>query len=121
MTARFSLILVVMTVMTIACAIQVPSTAAPTPTVTPTAAPTSSPTDEVSRQSATVRAALVNVRAEPEGEVVGQLEAGTDVRVIECGDDPDEPDYQWCQIVEPAGWVFQGCLSIADGQGCEAK
>jgi hypothetical protein len=24
-------------------------------------------------------------------------------------------------LVEPAGWVFQGCLSIADGQGCEAR
>jgi hypothetical protein len=88
--------------------------ATPAPTVTPTATPHEEHEEDV--QTATVRAALVNVRTEPEGEVVGQLEAGTDVRVIECADG-------WCEVEadELTGWIFQGCLSIADGQGCEAK
>jgi uncharacterized protein YgiM (DUF1202 family) len=94
------------------------SAVAPTPSLvpaTPTRRAVPSATAEAQDvQTAVVRAALVNVRAEPGGEVVGQLEAGTDVRVIECIDG-------WCQIVDPDGWVFQGCLSIADGQGCEAR
>jgi hypothetical protein len=89
-----------------------PSSTAPVPTATAKPTEASVPAQDV--QTATVRAALVNVRAMPGGEVVGQLGAGQDVEIVECADD-------WCQIVDPAGWVFQGCLSIADGQGCEAK
>jgi hypothetical protein len=105
----------------LACAVQVspavpvlsPS-ATPAPTVTPTATPHEPHEEDV--QTATVRAALVNVRANPDGEVVGQVEAGTDVRIIECADG-------WCEVEadEMTGWIYQGCLSIADGQGCEAK
>lgn len=85
-------------------------TAFPTPTPTPRPQATGT---EVVRQIAVVRAALVNVRAEPGGEVIGQLVAGTDVRIIGCADG-------WCEI-EPGGYVFQGCLSINDGLGCEAR
>jgi uncharacterized protein YraI len=88
------------------------------PTVTPSPAPArvtpSATTEDV--QTATVRAALVNVRATPDGEVIGQLQAGTDVRIIECGAD-------WCEIEADGmtGFVFIGCLSLADGRGCVAK
>jgi uncharacterized protein YgiM (DUF1202 family) len=95
------------------------------PTVTPTPPPSASPSPvptatatpratEAAADTAVVRAAVVNVRAMPGGEVVGQIEAGQEVEIVACVDD-------WCQIVDPAGFVFQGCLSIADGQGCEAK
>lgn len=95
----------------------------PTPTVPATAAAT-----EAGAEVATVRAATLNVRQEPCdrngencGDVIGQVQAGTDVRVIACGTDPDEPGYNWCEIEDPAGFVFIGCLSIAEGQGCSAK
>jgi uncharacterized protein YraI len=95
-----------------------PTLTAPVPTVTPSPAParvTPSATAE-DVQTATVRAALVNVRATPDGEVIGQLQAGTDVRIIECGAD-------WCEIEADGmiGFVFIGCLSLADGRGCVAK
>jgi uncharacterized protein YraI len=97
------------------------------PTLTPTVPPpTSTPSPAPARvtpsataedvQTATVRAALVNLRATPDGEVIGQLQAGTDVRIIECGAD-------WCEIEADGmtGFVFIGCLSLADGRGCVAK
>jgi hypothetical protein len=92
------------------------SAVAPTPSLVP-ATPTrravpSATAEDV--QTAVVRAALVNVRAMPDGEVIGQIEAGQEVEIVECQDN-------WCLLVEPAGYVFQGCLSIADGQGCTAK
>jgi hypothetical protein len=91
---------------------------APPPNLTPSPAParaTPSATAEAV-QTATVRAALVNLRATPDGEVIGQLQAGTDVRIIECGAD-------WCEIEADGmtGFVFIGCLSLADGRGCVAK
>jgi uncharacterized protein YgiM (DUF1202 family) len=88
--------------------------ATPAPSATPTPEPTQTSVPAAVSQTAIVRAAFVNVRAEPNGEVVGQIEAGTNVQIVECRDD-------WCQIVEPAGWVFQGCLSIAGDLRCEAK
>jgi uncharacterized protein YgiM (DUF1202 family) len=92
------------------------ATLAPSATLpaTATAAPSATATDD--GQTAQVRAALVNVRQSPGGEVVGQLQAGTDVRVIGCEAD-------WCEIQadDLTGFVFVGCLSIATGQGCEAR
>jgi SH3-like domain-containing protein len=63
-----------------------------------------------------VRVAFVNVRAEPNGEVVGQIENGTSVLVIECIDD-------WCQIEADKfdGYVFRGCLTGNEDLGCTAK
>ena len=102
-------------------AMQVPAPTPTAPATTPTApapAPTASPSavpTEAEADTATVRAALVNVRAEPNGEVVGQLIAGTDVRVIGC-------DADWCEVEtdDLTGFVFVGCLSISDRR-CEAK
>lgn len=86
----------------------------PPPTQTATI-PTSTPLPLSTTQTATVKAVTVNVRQLPNGEVIGHLEAGQSVTVLECVD-------SWCQISDPvSGYVFQGCLSVADGQGCEAR
>jgi serine/threonine-protein kinase len=95
-------------------------TATPPPSPSATAAPSATPTAtrtpaDVQTTSATVRAALVNVRAEPGGEVIGQVEAGTDVLVIGTDDSGD-----WVQIAEPAGWLWGGCLE-GSTRGCEAE
>jgi hypothetical protein len=116
---RVLLSMTVLAVMSLACqqAMIVPtSTPTPSPvpaTATRRAAPSATATSE-DVQTAVVRAALVNVRAMPDGEVIGQIEAGQEVEIVECQDN-------WCLLVEPAGWVFQGCLSIADELGCTAK
>jgi hypothetical protein len=91
-----------------------PATSPPSPTAAATVTPQATGTASADVQTAIVRAALVNVRANPGGEVVGQIEAGQEVEIVGCVDG-------WCEIAEPAGYVFQGCLSIADGLGCEAK
>jgi uncharacterized protein YgiM (DUF1202 family) len=121
---RAILALVLLSGVTMGCimsAVQITPEVSPTPTPPPSASPSPVPTltatpraTEAAADTAVVRAAVVNVRAMPGGEVVGQIEAGQEVEIVACVDD-------WCQIVDPAGFVFQGCLSIADGQGCEAK
>lgn len=86
----------------------------PTPT-----APLPTPTELVivasSTHAATVAKAVVNVRESPNGAVVGSLEAGQTVNVLGCSGN-------WCKIDDPAGYVWQGCLSDnPDGLGCEAR
>jgi hypothetical protein len=98
----------------------------PTPQATPTPPPSASPSPvptltatpratEAAADTAVVRAAMVNVRQSPGGDVIGQLIAGTDVLVIGCVDD-------WCEVEtdDLTGFVFIGCLSISDRR-CEAK
>jgi uncharacterized protein YgiM (DUF1202 family) len=126
MRRRFSLALGMLVITSLACGQFVTPTPAvsdtPTPPPSPsaTAAPSATPTAtrtlaDVQTTSATVRAALVNVRAEPGGEVIGQVEAGTDVLVIGTDDSGD-----WVQIAEPAGWLWGGCLE-GSTRGCEAE
>ena len=93
-----------------------PQEVVPSVSPSPDPRPTTAPTATAEADTATVRAALVNVRQSPNGDVIGSLEAGTDVRVIACADG-------WCEVEadELTGYIFQGCLSISDGQGCEAK
>jgi hypothetical protein len=112
---HFYLVVACLVAVQLACAVPVgaPPTPSPVPaTATRRAAP--SATAEADVQTAVVRAALVNVRAMPDGEVIGQIEAGQEVEIVEC-------QANWCLLVEPAGYVFQGCLSIADELGCTAK
>ena len=90
-----------------------------TPTVAPTPIP--SPTVTLSPDMAQIVAPTVNVRQTPDGTVIGTLKAGDAVTVLGCGTDPEADDYRWCSIAEPSGYVWQGCLSINDGLGCEAK
>ena len=95
-----------------------------TPTVAPSPLP--SPTVTVSLPQATatippsetewigvVRQPVVNVRQTPGGAVIGALNAGDRVTIIQCLN-------EWCQI-DPAGWVWRGCLEgAASSLGCEA-
>ncbi|HJS17321.1 MAG TPA: SH3 domain-containing protein [Anaerolineales bacterium] len=105
-------------------------TATPAPTVTPsaslqsptrTARPTPTPNAEPEPQTATVSRAVVNVRDEPGGAVIGSVEAGDVVTVLSCRGD-------YCEIEPQAEWdvehafVFRGCLDgYEGGRGCEAR
>jgi hypothetical protein len=114
----------ILVLVTLACGQYVPTvtptadapTAAPTPTVTPTAAPTISPTEAGAQDVAIVRQAFVNVRTEPDGAVIGYVEAGQEVSVLGC-------DGDWCEISTDAlsGWIFRGCLIGNDDLKCEAR
>ena len=45
----------------------------------------------------------------------GKLEAGQEETLIECTGD-------WCELSDPPGWVFRGCLlEMAGGLECRAK
>lgn len=64
---------------------------------------------------ATIVKPVVNVHTNPDGTVIGNLEAGTRVVILSCKDN-------WCQIQDPPGWIWQGCLSEnPEKLGCEAK
>jgi uncharacterized protein YgiM (DUF1202 family) len=108
---------VVILLSSIACSIQKGGPVATTPVTTPTTVPaTASPAPtiaatEADDQTAVVRAAVVNVRAKPGGEVVGQVEAGQEVTVLET-------DGDWVRI--EGGWIWGGCL-VGSTRGCEAK
>jgi uncharacterized protein YgiM (DUF1202 family) len=122
---RVLLAIIVLVIASLACGTYVPTvtpTAAPSATPTPTATPV--PTATVTPfpaaedgQTAVVRAALVNVRSSPDGEVVGQVEAGQSVTVLGYSDDGE-----WAQIeaAEIGGWIFSGCLQGSE-KGCVAK
>jgi hypothetical protein len=125
-TLKILTTVLVLVLSSLACMEQVatptPAVSAAEPAPTPSPVPASatrraapSPTAEADVQTAVVRAAFVNVRAMPDGEVIGQIEAGQEVEIVECQDN-------WCLLVEPAGYVFQGCLSEVAGElRCEAR
>lgn len=120
------LAVVVLALSALACMEQIPTvapaveptantanTSTPTPTRTARPSATSTPADEP--QTATVSRAVVNVRDEPGGAVIGSVEAGDVVTVLGCVDD-------WCEIDDPDGYVYQGCLDgYNDGMSCEAR
>jgi membrane-bound ClpP family serine protease len=95
---------------------------AQTPTATSLVAVTQQPTktatstQRITTIDAGVRASSLNVRAEPNGAVVGYLGGGESVTVSEC-------DGSWCHIEQPFdGWVWRGCLTDnPDDLGCQAK
>jgi hypothetical protein len=63
----------------------------------------------------TVVKPIVSVREKPGGKVIGYVEAGQSVNVLECTD-------EYCKIEQPFGYVWRGCLSDnPDGLGCEAR
>lgn len=103
----------------IASALAVP-TPAPTqqPTLTravPTLLPTITNTANAPEWTATVSKAVVNVREKPGGAVIGSLRSGDFVEIVACAE-------KWCEIVEPAGFIWRGCLSDnPDELKCEAK
>lgn len=79
----------------------------------PTSLPVSTPTN--TRALATVTAKMVNVREDIGGGAVAILQAGDVVEIVAC-------DGSWCQIKEPAGYVWRGCLSDNPaGLACRSK
>jgi len=120
---RIRLALLVLTLAILACGQYITPTPTPNALGTATNAPTHTPaatraltasaTKEA--QTAQVVAPVVNVRRSSGGDVVGQIYAGQDVVILSCAEN-------WCQIKEPLGFVWQGCLSEnPDDLGCEAK
>jgi hypothetical protein len=97
--------------------VSAPAPSTPTPAATAAAlTATPSPTEAADslQDVRQIKAVAVNVRAEPEGAVVGALQAGDRVTVNECSNN-------WCSISEPLeGWVWEGCLSGSE-KGCEAR
>jgi hypothetical protein len=120
MTKRFTLLFAVMTLVTLACAVQVATpvmTAMPTETDTPEPVMTKSSTAEA--WTAEVRLPTVNVRACAGcAEVLRTLRVGDAVTLVRCVYTPELGD--WCQI-KPRGWIYRGCLTINSGLGCSAK
>jgi hypothetical protein len=124
--------LLVLVLSTLACGQYVTTTPSPTLTTvspslvpavlspTQTPVPTETPQTVATNQAVIVKA-VVNVRTSPCdkdgnncGSVIGSLEAGDVVEVIECKDD-------WCSI-KPEGWVFQGCTNNnPNNLKCQAK
>jgi hypothetical protein len=127
-TLKILTTVLILVLSSLACMEQI-ATVTPTPTASPTAlSPPLSPTATVTRtptmasvtaedvQTAVIRA-TVYVRAEPDADSpeVGSLETGAEVVIVECSG-------EWCQIENPAGYVFRGCTSDnPDGLKCEVR
>jgi hypothetical protein len=92
------------------------STVSPSATDTPKPADTATPApaDTVGNVTAIVRQMTVNVHDTPGGAVIGWVNGGDTVTVLGCGGD-------WCQIEDPAGYVWRGCLSGNEDRECRAK
>lgn len=118
--SKIMLSAVVILLSMIACEIQVsPPTPSPTPPPSATLhlVATAKATDaQASIDTATVVQATVNLRAEPDGDVIGALAAGDTVVLLSC-------DGDWCQVeyLEQTGYVFKGCLSVESSLLCQAK
>jgi Bacterial SH3 domain. len=65
--------------------------------------------------TAQISSPVVNVRNGPGGAVIGSLQSGTAVQVVQCSGD-------WCEISKPIrGFIFMGCLDVETDLGCKAK
>lgn len=97
---------------------RIPITNTPTATrlVTATRSATRTPTAATRLWTAKVQLPTVNVRQSANGPKTGKyLTVGETVTILAC-------DESWCQIKDPAGWVWRGCLSDnPEGLGCETK
>ena len=103
----------------LACMVQqiTPTPTTPDNTATPTPPPAALATEPATQAvTARVIAGSVNVRSEPNGEVVGQIFSDQSVTVLACVDG-------WCQIETDVltGYVFEGCLSVETEKRCEAR
>ena len=117
------LLLVCLVAVSLACQtplLSVQPKAAPTATRLPVTA-TRQITPTATRSAtwtAKVRRPVVNVRKTADGVPSGKyLIVGNSVTVLRCEDN-------WCEIKDPAGWVFIGCLDDSvnvSHLGCEAK
>ena len=96
-------------------------TGTPTKTAKPILAATKTP---ASIETAEVVRAVVNVRQEPGGAVIGYVEAGQTVTILYCGTDNSKDDYNWCEIElsEQTFWIWRGCLTNNPlDLGCQAE
>jgi hypothetical protein len=123
---RFLLALWVLLLSSLACAVPVSTTVPsipPTPTTvftTPERTVVKTPTTP-EPQTAIVKAAAINVRQKPDGEVIAILNAGNTVTLM------DDCPENWCKIQTVikgetvTGFIFKGCLRIKSSLGCTAK
>jgi hypothetical protein len=125
----YAAFLLALVLASLACGQYVP-TVTPIPTVTPTARPsltpasTQPPTQRATAEPimAIVKAAVINVRAEPDGEVIAILNAGNTVKLLDnCSAD------NWCKVqfgsagVTVTGYIWKGCLRLKSELGCSAR
>ena len=121
---RYKIILIVLSLVTLSCSMQVGSTPPqPTLTLTPISSPTkpsktplpTHPPTVANAQTAEVVMPIVNVRQSPNGVVIGYVTVGNSVQIVSCSE-------SWCQVVEPAGYIWRGCLSDnPEGLECRSK
>ena len=118
---RISVVISIMVLAVLSCSLQIstPVPTTPTTTLLPTVdlltTPLPTVPTTVSPWKATISKVLVNVRDEPDGDIVTQLRSGESVTILKCAG-------EWCKISKPVtGWIFKGCLDISSGLGCEAK
>jgi hypothetical protein len=122
---NLKLALLVLVLASLACGQQVT-----TPTASPSPLPSPTVTDTLPHATETipapaaaetewigfVRQPVVNIHETPGGVVRTDvwLSAGAVVKILRCVD-------EWCEIQEPAGWIWRGCLEGAQSSlGCEA-
>ena len=114
---RVLLTLLTLVMLQMACVSSSLGVATPTAKPSPTKAlgVTKTPTVTPNARITTITRPLVNVRKSPNGLVVDTLRTGTEVEIVECSGN-------WCQIVDPPGYVYRGCLSDNPAKlGCSAK
>lgn len=112
---RLTVVIILLGLLSIACSTQVATAIPTTPSTTPIPVlPALTPTPTTVRTSV-VRMEYVHVRNIPSGASVGIVTKGTVVKIVDC-------DNTWCEIVEPAGYVWRGCLSDnPEHLGCRSK
>lgn len=113
---RLTVVIILLGVLSLACSTQAATAFPTTPTTTPvvTASPTVTTVPTTVWESV-VRMEYVNVRNAPSGASVGIVRRGSVVEIVKC-------DNTWCEIKEPAGYVWRGCLSDNPGKlGCRSK
>lgn len=115
---RALLTLLTLAFLTLACSMQVPNSQTPLPTATNTAVLTPTATELGTATpvwTSVVRMEYVYVRSVPNGSSVGIIRKNTEVEIVDC-------DNTWCEIVEPAGYVWRGCLADnPEHLGCRSK
>lgn len=113
---RLSVVIILLGVLSLACSVQAATDFPTTPVVTPSTTPMPTLTPEPTTVwESVVRMEYVHIRSTPGGSSVGIVRKGTVVNIVSC-------DNTWCQIKEPAGYVWRGCLSDNPGKlGCRSK
>lgn len=118
----FTVVISVLVLSALACSVQVapPEPTTPLPTVVIYENPVTTVLTTPESSVVTVSQVLVNVRASPNGSVIGYAKSGDTLAVISCSG-------AWCQVRKPdgakwkqeTGYIFRGCISNnPDKLGC---